>query len=102
MFSRLIAVRGVSLVTRTNLRDSLRVTPAARAIRVSSYPTAILERVFIVHGITIMPSILWVPLETLAAIFASSDTVVARDFTSSGVKLVSIARHFFAHSVIIR
>ena len=57
------------------------VTPAARATRVSSYPFAIADKVFILHGATIIPSILWVPLEILDAIFFSSDILVASDFT---------------------
>ena len=43
--------------------------------------TKIADNVFMLHGITIIPSVLWVPLETLAAIFASSEICVARDFT---------------------
>ena len=36
MFSKLIAVNGVSRTTRINLRDSFNVTPATRATNVSS------------------------------------------------------------------
>ena len=84
MFSRCIADSGASLATSISLRDSFIVTPAALAIRVSSYPLATADTVFMLHGAIIIPSARCVPLDIAEAMLESSDVTVASALTSAG------------------
>src|ERR671929_2143082 len=70
IFSRCIFERGVSLGTITSLLDSLMHTPADLDIRLSSYPFATLDSVFMLHGTMSMPSYLKEPLDVAAAILS--------------------------------
>src|SRR6476646_2084443 len=102
IFPRCIFERGVSLGTITSLRDSLMHTPADLEIRLSSYPLAILDNVFILHGTIAMPSVLNEPLDIAAAMLSLSWHFVASDLTYSIVLSVSILMFLSPHLLITR
>ncbi len=102
MFLRWIVLRGVSLGTTTSFLRSFNMTSAARAIKLSEYPVAIAARVFIEHGIIIIPSVRNEPLATGAAMFSGSKLHVAFLESASYVVEVSMVRSFLATSLITR
>src|SRR5919112_175206 len=97
IFDKWICDRGVSRGTITNFLFSLIVTDAALEIRLSSYPFAILARVFILHGTIIIPFVLNEPLEIDAAMSFSSYSKDANSFICVIFSLVSISMFFSAH-----
>src|SRR5919107_930443 len=97
IFDKWIRDNGVSRGTITNLLFSLIVTDAALEIKLSSYPFAMLDKVFILHGIIIIPLVLKEPLEIDAAILFSSYSKVANSFIFEIFSSVSISMFFSAH-----
>lgn len=73
---------GISRGTMTTFRPSLRQTSTALRSRLSAYPLTIPATVFMLHGITIIPSVLNDPLETDAAILWLLCTTSASASTS--------------------
>jgi len=72
--------RGVSRVHSTSGRRSLRQTSAARSIKLPASPCAILARVPMLHGITIIASVRYDPLATLAPISSLFCAAIFFDF----------------------
>ena len=83
MFSRWIALSGVSRGTRISFRRSLSATSAARSTSERDAPTEIADRVPIEHGQMTIPSLSAEPDAGVAPRSPSSNTVIERSHRSA-------------------
>ncbi len=76
-FLRCTVLNGVSRGTRISVLRSLSATSAALVIALSENPWIMAERVFMLHGTTIIPAVLTEPLEAGQSISCSEKARVA-------------------------